>query len=309
MVGRPVASRSRWTTLLSLTSPLPVKPAPCQASARPMPDAWRARPPSAAPARPCDRPLAGALELRGLRGPVEHLLPGHALAQDLLGRGHVAQLIDPATAERERRDTQGVGDPVRLHLRRELGLGRAEPAEGAIGRRVRGHRATPDAHIGTAIRTARVEHAARQHHGRERAVGAAVHDDVDVLGHERAIAHDAGAVADDRRMALGGRRDVLVAVVDHAHWVPRLAGQQRGVDGHDRGVLLLPPEAAAGLGLDDDRLAVAERERPLERGVDVVGALERAVHGDAAVVARDRRSCPGSRCTAAPGGRPGRCPR
>ena len=59
------------------------------------------------------------------------------------------------------------------------------------------------------------------------------------------------------------------------------------MDGHDRGVLLLAAEAAAGLGLDDDRLAVGERERALERGVDVVRALERAVHGDAAVVPRD----------------------
>ena len=89
-------------------------------------------------------------------------------------------------------------------------------------------------------------------------------------------------------MALGGRRDVLVAVVDHAHRPLRLERQQRRVDRHDRGVLLLAAEAAAGLGLDHDRLAVGQGQRALERGMDVVGALERAVDGDAAVRARDR---------------------
>ena len=110
-------------------------------------------------------------------------------------------------------------------------------------------------------------------------------------------------------MALGGRGDVLVAVIDHAHRVTRLARQQRRVDRHDRGVLLLAAKAATSLGLDHDRLAVAQGERPLERRMDVVGTLERAVHGDPTIVARDRRSCPGSRCTAAPGGRRDRSPR
>ena len=110
------------------------------------------------------RPLPGPLELRGLGRPVQDLLTSDALPQHLPGRGHVPQLVDPTAAEGQRRHTQGIGDPVRLHLRRELGLGRAEPPERAIGRRVRGHRPAPDAHIGTAIRPAGVEHAARQHH-------------------------------------------------------------------------------------------------------------------------------------------------
>ena len=38
---------------------------------------------------------------------------------------------------------------------------------------------------------------------------------------------------------------------------PDALGQQRRVDGDDRGVLLLAAEAAAGLGLDDDGLVVA----------------------------------------------------
>ena len=55
-----------------------------------------------------------------------------------------------------------------------------------------------------------------------------------------------------------------------------------------RRVLLLAPEPAAGLGLDDARLAVVDREAALQRRVDVVRALERAVDGDPAVARRDR---------------------
>ena len=56
----------------------------------------------------------------------------------------------------------------------------------------------------------------------------------------------------------------------------------------DRGELLLATEPAAGLGLDDARLPVVDAETALERRVDVVRALERAVDGHAAVLARDR---------------------
>ena len=77
----------------------------------------------------------------------------------------------------------------------------------------------------------------------------------------------------------------------------------------DRRVLLLAAEPAAGLGLDDPRLLVVDAEAALERRVDVVRALERAVDGDAAVVARGPRSSRCSRCRAAPGGRPGTRPR
>ena len=105
------------------------------------------------------RALPGPLELRGLRGPIEDLLPRDALAQDLLGRRHVPQLVDPAAAQRERRHAQRLRDPVGLHLRRELGLGRAESPERAVGRRVGGHRAAADAHVRAAVRAAGVEHA------------------------------------------------------------------------------------------------------------------------------------------------------
>ena len=116
-----------------------------------------------------------------------------------------------------------LGDAVDLHLGRELGLRRAESAERAVGRRVRGHRAAADADVRAAVRAAGVERAARQHDRRQRAVGAAVHDDLDVLRHEPAVARDAGPVADDRRVPLGRRGEVLVAVVDHPHRLARPA--------------------------------------------------------------------------------------
>ena len=55
-----------------------------------------------------------------------------------------------------------------------------------------------------------------------------------------------------------------------------------------RGVLLLAAEAAAGLRLDDHRQLAAHLERPLHGLVDVVRALQRAVDGDAAILARHR---------------------
>ena len=123
---------------------------------------------------------------------------------------------------------------------------------------------------------------------RQRAVRPAVHHDLDVLGDERAVGLHPGPVGDDRRMALRRRGEILVAVVDHPDRLRRLPGEERGVEGDDRGVLLLASEPAAGLRLDDPGLLGRQVERPLHRLVDVVRALERAVDGDPAVLARDR---------------------
>ena len=78
--------------------------------------------------------------------------------------------------------------------------------------------------------------------------------DLDVLCDETAVLRDAGAVADDRGVALRRRRDVLVAVVDHAHRLAEPLCQQRRVDGDHRRVFLFATEAATGLSLDDDGL-------------------------------------------------------
>ncbi len=183
---------------------------------------------------------------------------------------------------------------------------RNAPLGGVLVRR----RPGADAHVRAAVRAARVERAAGQHDGGQRAVRAAVHDDLDVLGDERAVAPDAGPVADDGRVALGRGRDVLVAVVDHAHRPLGLAGEQGRMQADDVGELLLAAEAATGLGLDDPRGPVIdETQAALERAVQVVRALQRARDRDPAALRRARRSSRCSRCTAAPGGRPGTRPR
>jgi len=138
------------------------------------------------------------------------------------------------------------------------------------------------------MRTFGHRHAARQHHRRQGAVRAGVHDHVDLLRHEPPVAHDAGPMMDDRGVALGGGAQVLVAVVDHAHRLADLASQQRGMQRDHRGVLLLAAEAAARLRLDHDSLRIGQLQGSLQGSMDVVRALAGAVHRHPAVGLRDR---------------------
>ncbi len=289
----PSSPSSTAARLRMVISPRPVKPAPCQPMARPMPEAVRTRverlPEPASAAWPQRTARVWRLSsrtsaiVRSFGGLTQHLVGGHAFAQDLAEGGRVALPVGPALAQLRGRDVQLIGDAGHLQLVGEADLRGAEPAEGAVGRRVGGHDAALDMDVGAVIRAARVEHAAREDDGAERAVRAAVHDDLDVLGDEPSIGRHAGAITHDGRVPLGGRGDVLVAVVDHAHRLADALSEERGVDGHDRGVVLLAAEAAARLGLGDDRLLVGKAERALERGVDVVGTLHRAGDPDPAV--------------------------
>ena len=95
-----------------------------------------------------------ALELGRFGGALEHLLAGNALAQDLSGWCLVAYLVHPPPAEFERRDAQGFGYAVDLHLDRELGLWRAEAAERAVRWRVRRNDSAVYPHIGARVRAA-----------------------------------------------------------------------------------------------------------------------------------------------------------
>ena len=107
----PSSPSSTPATLARWTSPLPVKPAPCQARARPMPEA---RPSGRAQAasrldrlaqrtpRVCDAELADALVLGGLGGARQDLGRADALAQDLAGRRHAALAVQPALAQLRR---------------------------------------------------------------------------------------------------------------------------------------------------------------------------------------------------------------
>ncbi len=200
-----------------------------ESDARDAPDAHRVD--AAARVRglpPAHRPgllaeLADALVLGSLGGALQHLRGAHALTQALPGGRRVALAIHPAGSQLRGREAQRIGGAGHLELRGELDLRRPEAPEGTVGRRVRGHGAAADARVRAVVRPAGMEDAARQHHRRKRAVGASVHDDLDVLGDEVAVCIHAGAIADDRGVALRRGRDVLVPVVDHAHGLARHA--------------------------------------------------------------------------------------
>ena len=123
---------------------------------------------------------------------------------------------------------------------------------------------------------------ARQHDRAQRGVGAAVEHGVDVHRGQASVARHAGAMPDDRGMPLGRRQHVLDAVVDELHGPPRLTREQRRVPGDHRRVFFLAAKSAAGLGLDDADLVAGQPEQHRQRPVHVVGALQRAVDGDAA---------------------------
>src|SRR4029079_1681512 len=93
--------------------------------------------PGAGPASPvARRPGADALELGGLRRPLEDLRRGAALAEDLAGRSRVALAVEVAAADLDGAHAQRLADSVELDLGGELRLGRPEAAERAVGRRV-----------------------------------------------------------------------------------------------------------------------------------------------------------------------------
>ncbi len=79
-----------------------------------------------------------------------------------------------------------------------------------------------------------------------------------------------------------------MAVVHDPHRPARLAGEERRVGRDHRRVVLLAAERAARLLLDHDDLVGRQVHGPDQRRVHVVGALERAVDLDGAVLARDR---------------------
>ena len=91
-----------------------------------------------------------------------------------------AGLDEVAAAELVGREADGGGDLVHVALEREDALRRAEAAERAVRRRVRRDRAAADADVRAEVRPGGVDRAARQHDGRQRAVGAAVDREVDV---------------------------------------------------------------------------------------------------------------------------------
>src|SRR5438552_2960729 len=160
-------------------------------------------------------PGLDALEFGCLGGALEDLLGSHALPQHLAGWCLVADPVQVPTTDLERAQPERFGEPAELDLRGELDLRRAEAAEGTVRRRIGPRGASPDPDVRAAVRPAGMDRSATEDHRGERAVRPAIHDDVDVLGDQRAIGLDAGPVGHDPWVALRRRREILMAVVDH----------------------------------------------------------------------------------------------
>ena len=128
----------------------------------------------------------------------------------------VRHVLRPA-GERAAVEPDDAGDVVHLTLGGELGLGRAEAAEGAVRRRVGGDRPADDADGVAAVGPGGVEDATRQHHRRQRHVRSAIDAKVEIADqvhirrkraqclrqpglHRRVVALDAahGAIVDVR---------------------------------------------------------------------------------------------------------------
>jgi hypothetical protein len=203
----------------------------------------------------------GAVELGALgvvvgflEGAGEQVLHVDRVGEVLAGGGLHAGREEVAAAEFFGREADDAGDLVHVAFEREEGLGCAEAAKGPVGRDVGGHRLGADSEVRPVVGAGRVDAGAGEDDGRERDVGAAVDDDLDLAGEEFAVARDGGAVARARGMALGGGDEVFGAVVADFDGVARLHREQRRVRADDGGEVLLAAEGPAGLGLDDAAL-------------------------------------------------------
>jgi len=111
--------------------------------------------------------------------------------------------------------------------------------------------------------------------GSQRAVCPAIQHNLDVLKDQCSILFDAGAVPDDSWMTLGRRREVFVPVVDQANGGVSFAREERGMNRHDRRVLLLAAEPSSCFRLDHHRLLIVSFSARFKARWDVVGALQR----------------------------------
>ncbi len=271
----PVGVSSREAFEASLTSPPPVNPEPWKKSARPMP---RSVPRQALRfARKSLRFTASRSTFSALQSfssfcPVAVVSPGR---KAFVSRSRTGSI---SSASAIRSICTSAANCV---------CGAPKPAERAVRRRVGPDDAAVDADVVAPVRPRRVDHAAGEDDRRQRHVGAAVQEDVDLDGRQPSVPRDAGPVPDDARMPLRRRDHVLDAVVHELDRTARLDREDGGVPRDHGGVLLLAAESAAGLGLDDADLLLRQVEEHPEGPVDVVRTLERAVNGDPAVL-RDR---------------------
>ena len=126
-----------------------------------------------------------------------------------------------------------------------------------------------------------MDRSARQDHRRQGAVGAAVDDELDVHREQASVAIDGRSMAGPGRMPFRRGRHVFRTVVEELHRAAGLPGEQRGMPGDDRRILLLAAESSAGLHLHHTDFFRGDVEQTNQRLVDVVGALHRTPDGDA----------------------------
>ena len=234
----------------SSISPPPVNPEPWKNSDSPRPrTGWLRGLSGRAGSRGQETRRAPSLEVRALHRLAQDLQRAAVCPKTLAGGGGIARAQRVDLAHAHRIEPQRLGDAVHVDFGRKLRLRRTEAAKRAVGRRVGHAGAAANAHVIAAVRTARVDHAARQHHGAQGRVGAAVEDRVDLDRRQPAVAGDAGLVADGRRVPLGRGDHVLDAVVDQLDRPAGLLREQRRVPGDHRRVLFLAAEPAAGLRL------------------------------------------------------------
>src|SRR5579863_10174280 len=108
----------------------------------------------------------------------------------------------------------GLSDALHVPLKRKKGLRRAEAAKRTVRRSIRGHSLGTDADTGPVVRTTGMNGAARKDNRRQGLIGAAINGEIDFTAQNLSIAAYRGAVTSPRRMALGGGRHILHAVIN-----------------------------------------------------------------------------------------------
>ncbi|MPL96699.1 hypothetical protein SDC9_42881 [bioreactor metagenome] len=199
----------------------------------------------------------GRPQVRG-RGDVEHL--GKLLGRrDFLAKeARRARPAQVAAPDLDRVEPAPRREPVDLAFDRIAHLVRAKAAEGAAGAVVGIGEPATGADVRDPIGAGGVFHRGFQHAGRQRGIGAAVGQRLDLLRHQPPLGVAAGAHADPERVALGAGKHAFGAAQMQAHRSARLQREKRQRRLHRQ--LVLAAEGAAGRRGDDADLVLGQGE-------------------------------------------------
>ena len=231
--------------------------------------------------------LPEPFEARGVHGdPLEDLFGGHALAQDLAGRRRVAEAVDIARPDLGRAQAQAFGDTSRAGSRRRTR---------SAARRSRGRRRSAACSFASPARGS-----GRSGSGTGRPRGARRGESTTGVSVQYAppsmitsmswATSRPSLVTPVRWRTIAGwrfvvARDVLVAVVDHPDRPLAFSARSAAWSASIEGYSSLPPNPPPVSSWMTRAWTEVDRERPLQRLVDVVRALQRAVDDHAAVLA------------------------